>query len=61
MMERALATHRTTLLTHGFTAHFDAMGVVHQAVEDAVGGGWVPRKRISTGFSINSLMAEIER
>jgi hypothetical protein len=28
-------------LAHGIAAHFDAMGVVNQAVEDAVGGSGI--------------------
>src|SRR6266849_9808744 len=36
---RALARRlRTTLLAHGIPAHVDAMSVMNQAIEDAVGG-----------------------
>jgi hypothetical protein len=40
---RALARRlcATTLLAHGIAAHLDAMGVVNQAVKDAVGSGGI--------------------
>ena len=36
--ERLARRLRAALLTHEITAHLDAMGVVHQAVEDPAGG-----------------------
>ena len=30
-----------TFFAHGLSAHFDAVGIVHQAVEDAVGDGGI--------------------
>ena len=34
-----LVLRRIAFLAHGLAAHLDAMGVVHQTVEDAVGDG----------------------
>jgi len=39
-----LASHPAVgfVFTHGFSAHFDAMGVVNQTVQDAIGDGGSP-------------------
>src|ERR1700722_6516539 len=36
-----LAVRLIARLAHGFTEHFDAMSIVHNAVENAVGQGWI--------------------
>jgi hypothetical protein len=37
-----LLTWLALFLAHGFAFEFDPVGVVHQAVQNAVGNGWVP-------------------
>ena len=41
---------RATFLTHRIAAHLDAMGVMDQAVEDAVGGGGIPDLLMPAGY-----------
>jgi hypothetical protein len=33
--------NRATFLSHGFSAHFNAMGVVNQTIEDAISDGGI--------------------
>jgi hypothetical protein len=40
-----LVLRRIAFLAHGLAAHFDAMSVVNQTVEDAVSGGGIANAR----------------